>query len=90
MSKETQIGKEKGLNQLKLSLWENDKGESDTEEEASLRPQGLQRMKEKSAIKGIQDGEMDEGIKKLLQQDFKESYWWKMGFGDAQDQDCGS
>ena len=30
-------GKEKGLNQLKLSLWENDKGESDAQEEASLR-----------------------------------------------------
>ena len=39
-------------------------------------------MKEWSAIKGIQDREMDEGIIKRMQQDFKESDWWKMGFGD--------
>ena len=51
MSKETQIGKEKGLNQLKLALWENDKGKSDAQEEASLRLQGRWRMKEWSAIK---------------------------------------
>ena len=33
---------------------------------------------------------MDEGIIKLMQQDFKELDWQKMGFGDPQDQDCGS
>ena len=49
------------------------KGESKAQGEASLRSQGLQRMKERSATKGIQDGEMDEGIKKLMQQDVKES-----------------
>ena len=58
------------------------KGESEAQEEASLRSQGLQRIKERSTIKGIQDREMDEGIIKLMQQDFKESDWWKMGFGD--------
>ena len=39
-SKVTQIGKEKGLNQLKLSLWENDTGESDAQEEASFKTSG--------------------------------------------------
>ena len=29
---ETQIGKEEGLNQLKLSLWENDKGKSEAQQ----------------------------------------------------------
>ena len=31
------------------------------------------RMKERSAIKRIQDREMDDGMKQLMQQDFKES-----------------
>ena len=51
MSKETQGGKEKVMNYLKISLHENDKGESDAQEEVSLRPQGRWRMKERSAIK---------------------------------------
>ena len=29
---ETQVGEEKGLNQLKLSLWENDKGKSEAQQ----------------------------------------------------------
>ena len=39
-------------------------------------------MEERSAIKRIQDGEMDDGMIKLMQQDFKEADWWEMGFGD--------
>ena len=39
-------------------------------------------MREQSAIKGIQDREMDDGMIKLMQQDFKESDWREMGFGD--------
>ena len=56
-----------------MSLWENDKGESDAQEEASLRFQGRQRMNELSAIKGIQDKGRDDGKIKLRQQDLKES-----------------
>jgi hypothetical protein len=39
-------------------------------------------MEERSAIKGIHDREMDDRMIKLMQQDFKESDWRKMGFGD--------
>ena len=39
-------------------------------------------MKEWSAKNRIQDRKMDDGMMKLMQQDFKESDWWEMGFGD--------
>ena len=48
------------------------KGESDAQEEASLRFQGWQTMNEWSAIKGIQDKGRDDGKIKLRQHDFKE------------------
>ena len=39
-------------------------------------------MEEQSAIKGIHGREMDDGMIKLVQHDFKESDWWKMVFRD--------
>ena len=49
------------------------KGESDAQEEASSRLWGRWRMKERSAKNRIRDREMDDGMMKLKQQDFKES-----------------
>ena len=51
------------------------KGESEAQEEASLRRSRMGgRTKEWSAIKGIQAKGMDDGKIKLMQQDFKELY----------------